>query len=49
MAVNKKRKVIKKKKKSHVHKWSYFGGVCKCTVKGCKKYLQPGGKITTKP
>jgi len=41
-ALNKK---IKRKVK-HTHSWAYMGGVCQCS---CGKYLQPDGKITSKP
>jgi hypothetical protein len=32
--------------KKHTHKWRYSGGDAKCTVPGCKKYLQPDGRVT---
>ncbi|MDD5358588.1 MAG: hypothetical protein PHX80_05535 [Candidatus Nanoarchaeia archaeon] len=46
-----KKKPVKKKKhcKAHLHKWRYYGGEAKCIVKGCNKYIQPDGRITTKP
>lgn len=40
-----KKKVTRKADK-HKHLWAYMGGVCQCR---CGKYLQPSGKVTTKP
>lgn len=40
------KKTTMKKPTKHTHSWSYRGGVCRCS---CGKFLQPSGKVTTKP
>jgi hypothetical protein len=32
---------------TYKHTWSYAGGIARCV--GCRKYLQPDGRVTDTP